>query len=256
MLVVTRRSQEKLLFPDIGLKIQILRILGGNVRIGIDAPKELTVLRNELMDDDSKKGCYGEMARQLRHQLRNDLQQVSVALHLFKELREADLADEAEETFSLITSALKKINDNPLLSSFIPPSSQLPTVTQPQIQVVLAEDDFEQRTLLAKLLRARKLDVIELANGSEVVEFFSKNDAPRFLLIDMNMPTCDGATAIQQLRKDGKLDQTVVFAVSGRTPEDYGLPIGEAGRGVDSWFPKPINPVELMNRLCEVPEVA
>ena len=56
MLVVTRRSQEKLLFPDIGLKIQILRILGGNVRIGIDAPKELTVLRNELMDDDSKKG--------------------------------------------------------------------------------------------------------------------------------------------------------------------------------------------------------
>lgn len=61
MLKLTRRP-----FPDESLfliddngnavaKVQILNISGGQVSIGIDAPKRLTIKRNELLTDDDVK---------------------------------------------------------------------------------------------------------------------------------------------------------------------------------------------------------
>ncbi|GAC1504370.1 MAG: hypothetical protein NVS1B10_09110 [Candidatus Saccharimonadales bacterium] len=49
MLILTRRVGENLLIgPDI--VIRVLEIRGRQVRIGIDAPKEISVLREELQD--------------------------------------------------------------------------------------------------------------------------------------------------------------------------------------------------------------
>ena len=45
MLVLTRRLEEKLFFPSIGAYVQVLAIQGGKVRLGIDAPSEILVLR-------------------------------------------------------------------------------------------------------------------------------------------------------------------------------------------------------------------
>lgn len=47
MLILTRRSGETLMIGD-DVKITILGIRGGQVRIGIDAPRELPVHREEI----------------------------------------------------------------------------------------------------------------------------------------------------------------------------------------------------------------
>ena len=47
MLVLTRRVGEALLIGD-DVKITLLEIKGNQVRIGIDAPKSTTILRDEL----------------------------------------------------------------------------------------------------------------------------------------------------------------------------------------------------------------
>ena len=48
MLVLSRRLNEKLLFPDIGTAVQVLSVKGSTVRLGIEAPPEVTVLREEI----------------------------------------------------------------------------------------------------------------------------------------------------------------------------------------------------------------
>src|SRR5204863_2583562 len=48
MLVLSRRINEKLLFPDIGTAVQVLSAKGNAVRLGIQAPPEVTVLREEV----------------------------------------------------------------------------------------------------------------------------------------------------------------------------------------------------------------
>lgn len=50
MLVVTRRVGEKVLIPRAGIEIVVTKILpNGQVRLGIEAPKEMVVVREELV---------------------------------------------------------------------------------------------------------------------------------------------------------------------------------------------------------------
>jgi carbon storage regulator len=48
VLVLTRRPQEKILLPGLGITIEVIAIQPGVVRLGIDAPAEVTILREEL----------------------------------------------------------------------------------------------------------------------------------------------------------------------------------------------------------------
>ena len=54
MLVLTRRAEEKIKIGD-NIVVSILGIEGGNVKIGIDAPKEITILRMEIFEQIQKE---------------------------------------------------------------------------------------------------------------------------------------------------------------------------------------------------------
>jgi len=55
MLVVTRRQGEKIVLPEVGVEIVVTKILeNGTVRIGVHAPKELRILRKELLSKVAK----------------------------------------------------------------------------------------------------------------------------------------------------------------------------------------------------------
>ena len=53
MLVLSRKSTESIHIGD-SVVVTVLEIRGNKVRIGIDAPKEIHVLRSELQDVISK----------------------------------------------------------------------------------------------------------------------------------------------------------------------------------------------------------
>jgi carbon storage regulator len=48
MLVLSRRESEQISIPELGITLQVIRIKGNSVKIGIDAPPEIRVLRGEL----------------------------------------------------------------------------------------------------------------------------------------------------------------------------------------------------------------
>jgi carbon storage regulator len=50
MLVLTRKLMEKLYIGD-AICVTVVRLEGGQVRLGIDAPKEIRVVRAELTDE-------------------------------------------------------------------------------------------------------------------------------------------------------------------------------------------------------------
>jgi carbon storage regulator CsrA len=48
MLVLSRKKNQKIVLPSIGTTIEVLEIKGNTVRIGIIAPNEIPVIREEL----------------------------------------------------------------------------------------------------------------------------------------------------------------------------------------------------------------
>ncbi len=50
MLVLSRRLGERIYFPSLAAYVEIVDVRGGTVRLGIEAPENVLVLRAELRD--------------------------------------------------------------------------------------------------------------------------------------------------------------------------------------------------------------
>lgn len=75
MLVLARQEGDGITFPELNLEVEILRIQGSRVQVGVHAPREITILRSELMPDDwNRDGSSREDSRKsmdLQNRLRD-----------------------------------------------------------------------------------------------------------------------------------------------------------------------------------------
>jgi len=53
VLVLSRRSQEKVILPGLDIVLQVVSIKGNVVRLGIEAPPDVKIIRAELLQDEA-----------------------------------------------------------------------------------------------------------------------------------------------------------------------------------------------------------
>ncbi|MEL6105876.1 MAG: response regulator [Planctomycetota bacterium] len=256
MLVLTRRSEDLIHFPEVGITVHFLRVRSGQARVGVDAPKEISILRGELGDDPAVARRIGpaEVARlpkRLRHAVRNELHQISLGIHLYRELLNAGQPEEAEAAFNTVRDVIQRLNESEWLqrAGGSPEREEGESArddsTTRSLQVAIVEDDRNEREMLAGFLRLRGYTVNGFADGRQALDSLGASGLPDVIIVDMQMPVCDGAELVRTLRKDPKFDGCAIYAVSGESPAESGLSIGDKN-GVDDWFPKPLNPKALM----------
>ncbi len=56
MLVLSRRENEKVLFPSLGISVEVIKTHSRKVQLGIDAPREIRVIREELSESTEPVG--------------------------------------------------------------------------------------------------------------------------------------------------------------------------------------------------------
>ena len=252
MLVLSRRVDQKVCFPGLGISVQILGVKGSTVKVGVDAPLEIRVVREELQDDDSAKETAAGSAKThvirlpkaIRHELRNQLNSLSIALYLFKQQVDAGMDEDAEQTFERLVAYLEKLSQGEI-------SSERQAEAKPQrpCRALLVEDEANEREMLAGILRMKGYEVVTAADGVEALDYLDENDPPEVVLIDMRMPRQDGPTTIRKIRSNVRYDATKVFAVSGSLPPEVG--VDTQRDGINRWFCKPLNPRSLVDAMVE-----
>ena len=60
MLVLSRKVNEKIVI-DGGIVITVVKIEGGQVRLGIDAPSQVKVFREEILDKSARQKAEGPL---------------------------------------------------------------------------------------------------------------------------------------------------------------------------------------------------
>jgi carbon storage regulator CsrA len=232
MLVVSRRCDEEIVFPAIGVTIKILNASGNRTRLGINAPSNIQILRGELQSP--------EEARQANHKLRNDLNVVTLSIEMYERLVQQGDLDRAHQTYLQMLTRLKEIDMHHAPAKIVVPDAK------PLARVLIVEDDDNERELLAGLLRMDGCCVDTVPDGAEAVARLSSSEPrPDVVLLDMMLPKIDGPQTLSLIRKNDLLKNLTVFGMSGRRADEVGVTVG-GQNGIDAWFEKPLNPNNLV----------
>ena len=250
MLVLSRGIDEKVVFPHLGITVQILRIAGNKVRVGVEAPPNIRVLRAEIAQPADLECLASSLANlpeagnpkpfKLSHDIRNKLNTAGLALHLAQKQIEAGMTVQAEGT---IQRALEEFDT--LEQTLIP---QVKTrQEEPHRRALVVEDNANESALLAGYLQMSGFQVDTVGDGVEAMQYLSQNERPDVILLDMRMPRLGGPETVTSIRCKPELRGLKLFAVSGTDRKQAGVSVGPSG--VDYWFCKPINPKQLVEEI-------
>ena len=262
MLVLSRRADEQVVFPSLGISINILRTNASNVRIGIDAPREIEVLRGELIENDhatksiaAKSVVLPECLQKQTASMRSTIHQAADTLNrLHASAEQAEwLVKESGilELFGQLKSLDEQVGrlSNGQQNSSNAGSSQVgKRRAEGKVRALLVDDNDNESRLLSSYLRIKGVDVSLASNGQQALKQIEV-DSPDVVLLDMNMPEFDGRWTIDRIRDDQQLQDLTVFAVSGTPAAESDVEVGPMG--VNSWFNKPLNPENLVSAITE-----
>jgi carbon storage regulator CsrA len=252
MLVISRKPNDRILFPKLGITVHVVRVDGRNVRLGIDAPKSVQILRHEVTNDgryDSEEPDEPAPQR-LSHEARNQLHTALMALAVLQRKLELGLIDagQIEQQITDVASLLGAIEAGVKLPARTLPSEPCASSAAAHRKTALVvEDNDNERMLLVDYLQTCDYDVAIAHDGRDAMEYLTTHEKPDVVLLDMNMPRLDGAATVREIRANPDLCGVKVIAVSGLTPRQVPVDFGPAG--VDRWFTKPIRASELVREL-------
>jgi carbon storage regulator CsrA len=245
MLILTRRETEKVVFPTLGISIEVLRTRGTTTRLGIDAPADVPILRDELAQrSELELSPNGEQAKvQLRDLARSVRRQLDGAADSLNQLHERADTNRDELAKKVVMRLYRE------LQSLEQQANEAVewTSAAKKLHVLIVEDSATERQLLAKVLELSGLNVTTANDGCQALDFLSLHAKPDAVLLDMIMPHCDGPSFVEQVRGQPDLKDLNIFAVSSLDPSTLGLDTGPDG--INGWFPKPLEPGELVSAL-------
>ncbi len=127
MLVLSRKEDQSIVFPNLGITVEIVRVHGNKVSVGVAAPKAIRIVRGELqagayphgrqngrVEDGSSDFQLGQfielLAPDVRRELRSRLNDASQSVHAAQHQFELGGLDHAESFLSKALDALAHLN--------------------------------------------------------------------------------------------------------------------------------------------------
>jgi CheY-like chemotaxis protein len=110
------------------------------------------------------------------------------------------------------------------------------------LRILVADDQKDNRDLLAALLEPLDVEIKEAVNGQEALDVFEAW-SPHAVLMDMRMPALDGYEATRRIKATEKGLVTPVIAVTASAFDNAEREVLAAG--VDGYVRKPFRPEEI-----------
>ena len=115
------------------------------------------------------------------------------------------------------------------------------------MRILIAEDDFTSRTLLAAILKKNGHEVTATVNGAEAWAALQQPDAPHLAILDWMMPEMDGPEVVRRVR--ALQTDRPLYIIMLTTKGDKADIIAGLDAGANDYLAKPSDPGELRARV-------
>jgi CheY-like chemotaxis protein len=115
------------------------------------------------------------------------------------------------------------------------------------VTVLISDDRETNRDMLVRLLQSAGFGTLEARDGVEVLATLRAHHPP-LVLMDMRMPGMNGLEATRAIRRDAKLRDIVVIAVTASVFPDFHQRILEVG--CDDFIAKPVQASEIFSKIA------
>lgn len=180
------------------------------------------------------------MESRVEHQFRNRLNQL---------LLQAMTLDCETKTDSEKLRQLERIESLSLTMHQLAEDYKLqldPDWLESRVRVLVVEDDSGQRSAVVACLRNLGLLVAEAVDGASAINYLHHSIPPDVILMDIEMPSCDGTEANTLISHIPFGREIKVIAVTARSPEQLDL------SSFDGYVQKPFHFSRLVDEIRSV----
>ena len=244
MLILSRSAGDGIAFPELDLAIEILKIHGNRVQVGVKASDEIRVLRSELLERSAPVSSAeatrdGETLHQ--QDLRNRINAVALAMSIAeKHLERGDL-HRAELALQQIVSKLTPVLASEVQSEVQSVSESTPAYhrrpSDPSLSILLVDDNTHDRNLIAEILELNHVDVRCARSASEAIEALHDRK-PDIVLLNISMPEHNGPSTIARIREDHRFNDLPIYILSDTSRDARGM-ANHRAKEIRSWLERP-----------------
>lgn len=176
MLVLSRRQGQKILFPALGISLELLRISGTTVRVGVDAPADVAVLREEVchrsqLNSSSATEPVGEIHCDGSSALHEQLDSIARTLESARSNFKAGSSRDGRAAVARLVAEVKQLE-----SLICPKTSSLRLTELEPVPSSVARDVCDGYELLARVLRISEQDEnMAFAHDPPAADYFSRS---------------------------------------------------------------------------------
>lgn len=116
------------------------------------------------------------------------------------------------------------------------------------VTVMVVDDNPVNRQVLAGMLRASGIGIIEAEHGQQALERLREQPVP-LVLMDVRMPVLDGFATTRAIKRDPALRDTIIIAVSASVFPD--VVEGMRAQGCADFISKPVRAADLLAILAK-----
>lgn len=187
MLVLTRRKDQKVLFPHLGISVEVVDVSGKSVRLGIDAPRNVRIVRSELEFFDEAPPLRDRVAMSSRDNICRHLDAANLALQLAKNQLRQGLGARADDALDQALGCLQLVDqliaDRADADQLAVHEKRTGYRTTRNPAGLVFDGSRCQRDRIVKHLRQQGIDNVESMESSAVTSWLLENELPNFALM-------------------------------------------------------------------------
>ena len=238
MLVLSRKENERIVFPQLGITISLLSLARKQARVGIEAPREVAIVRGELEEEERARFAKPPLDDDA-HRERNLMNTINLHAMLYRQQLEAGLDELAARTLMKLIDFLDAQGREGMLDFDIDQPSQLM-----EGHVMVVEDDPDQCDLLESILSLHGLRVSTHTCGNDALSDLQSGNDAQVVLMDWSMGRFGGRWLSTRVAEEFGIQRPKLFVLSGA----QNVPSTQLAF-VDAWLAKPLNQDLLITRL-------